>query len=106
MAGRLQRTGFRASQFTRQCKLHDTALEATLADMAKTDIRGRLARDQTFRRPEIPVGGPVSSYEHIGRESASSWRGQAAILAVDGTEAAARFQNQTLKVARYYERNR
>ena len=50
-----------SSQFARQCKLRDTAQEATLAEMTTTHLGRRLARNQTFRRPEISVRGPVSS---------------------------------------------
>ena len=93
-------------QFVQQCKLRLRAQEATLKDIANSNLRRPLAHNKTFNCAEIGVDDIAISYKAQNRESSPRWRGPAKALEIDDAEVTASVQSQKFKVARYCVRKR
>ena len=74
---------------------------AAMEEVANSKLRRLLAYSTSFICADAQVGESVLFREAPNREGAPRWRGQEGILDVDGSGAAAEFQSQTWKVARY-----
>ena len=95
-----------AGQFVQNWKLRMRAQEAALNAVAKSKLRRLLAYSKSFTCPDIALRDSVLFDKATDRRSSPRWRGAAGILDIDGTGAAATFQNQTFKAARYCVRMR
>ena len=65
-----------------------------------------MARNKTFECVDIEVGDSVLFYKAPHKKGNPRWRGPAAILDIDESGVALKFQSQTFKVARYCVRRK
>ena len=82
------------------------APEATLEEIANSDLRRLLARNKTLNCTKIDVGDLALFFKAQNRERSPRRRGTAEILDIDDTGVTASLQSQNFKDARFCVRKR
>ena len=87
-------------------KLRMMAQGAALEEIANSRLRRLLAYNKSFVRTDLKIASSALPYTAQRKKGGPRWRGPALISDVDETGAAAKFQSQTQKVARFCVRER
>ena len=87
-------------------KLRMMAQGAALEDIADSRLRRLLAYNKSFVRADLKIASTALPYKAQRKKGALRWRGPALISDIDETGVTAKFQSQTLKVARFCVRKK
>ena len=86
----------------RKKQVQDPILES----MTISKLRRLLVRNKTFQRPKVEVCDSGIFYSQVAKKNAPKWRDPAAVLDIDNSGKAVKFQSQTFKVGRFCFRKR